>query len=426
MKYKSVIQLMTLPEKCGMLSGLDMWHTKAIRHLGIQSVCLADGPSGLRKQAGKGDRLGLNASVPATCWPAAAAVACSWDPELAAQVGTAIGLEAIAQGVGVVLAPGLNIKRSPLYGRNFEYFSEDPYLAGKMAAAFIRGLQSQKVAACPKHFAVNNQELLRMASDSQVDERTLREIYLTNFEIAVKEGQPKALMTSYNRVNGTYANENEHLLRDILAQEWGFQGAVITDWGGSNDHVAGVTAGSHLEMPSTGADSDRQLEQAVLDGRIPESLIDDRVDTLLDLIFAVTSAQSETATTVDLAVHHDLARQVAEQSIVLLKNQDDILPLHTRSAVAIIGDMAAVPRYQGAGSSLVNPTKVESIMDVITQFDLTNIGYAAGYRRDGRPDPVLQERAVELARGADVVLLALGLPENYETEGLDRSHMRLP
>lgn len=423
LKHRHIIEQMTLSEKCGLLSGRNMWSTKPIERLGVRSIWLSDGPTGVRKQADQGDHLGLNESLPATCWPTASALACSWDPELCEKVGSLLGKEAVSQGVDVVLGPGLNIKRSPLCGRNFEYYSEDPYLSGKLAAGFIRGIQSNGIAACVKHFAANSQELNRMNNDSVVDERTLREIYLTNFEIAVKEGSPKALMTSYNRVNGTYANENEHLLRDILAGEWGFSGMVMSDWGGSNDHVEGVRAGSHLEMPGTGGDSDRQLEQAVREGRISEELIDQRVDELLDIVFSVPMHEREPF---DAESHHEMAEKAAEQTVVLLKNESQVLPLKKGAKVAVIGDFAANPRYQGAGSSQVNPTRLESALDVMDRFELEFIGYAPGFRRNGEPDDRLADQAVELAKQAEVVLLYMGLPEIFETEGMDREHMRLP
>ena len=278
MKHADIIKQMTLEEKCYLFSGKDFWQTRSIERLGVPNMTLSDGPHGIRKQAGEGDQLGLNPSLPATCFPTAASIANSWDPALGEEIGRRLGEEAASQGVGVVLGPGLNVKRSPLCGRNFEYFSEDPYLAGKMAASYIRGIQENGVSACPKHFACNSQELRRMASDSVLDERTLREIYLTGFEIAVKEGHAKSIMSSYNRINGVYANENEHLLQEILRDEWGFDGFVVSDWGGSNDHVEGVRAGSHLEMPTTGGDSDLELVEAVKSGRLSEELLDQRVD----------------------------------------------------------------------------------------------------------------------------------------------------
>ena len=425
MQYKDLIAQMTLEEKCSLLAGQDMWTTRAIERLGIPSIFLSDGPTGLRKQMGAGDHLGLNASVPATCIPTAATMANSWNPELSEQVGQLVGEEAAKQQVNVLLGPGLNIKRSPLCGRNFEYFSEDPYLSGKMAAAFVRGVQSNGISACPKHFAVNSQELRRMASDSVLDERTLREIYLTGFEITVKESQPKTIMSSYNMVNGTYANENRHLLREILVEDWGYQGAVVTDWGGSNDHVEGVRAGSHLEMPGTGGDSDRELVQAVKEGRLSMEELDERVDEMLRLVFSVSEATKQPGT-FDVDAHHALAEKAAEETVVLLKNEDNILPLAAGTKVAVLGDFAKTPRYQGAGSSMVNPTKLDTGLELLKDMPLESIGYAQGYQRNNKQDAQLLQQAVELASKADKVLLYMGLTEISETEGMDRSHMQIP
>ncbi len=427
MKHEDLIRQMTLEEKCYLLSGKDFWQTRSVERLGVPSMTLSDGPHGIRKQAGEGDQLGLNPSLPATCFPTAATVANSWDPALGEEIGAHLGEEAASQGVGVILGPGLNVKRSPLCGRNFEYFSEDPFLAGKMAASYIRGIQKNGVAACPKHFAANSQELRRMASDSVMDERTLREIYLTGFEIAVKEGKAKSIMSSYNRVNGTYANENKHLLQEILRDEWGFDGFVVSDWGGSNDHTAGVTAGSHLEMPTTGGDSDLELVEAVKSGRLSQELLDRRVDELLDVILPVTAAVKPLeGKSFDIDAHHNLAARASEQSIVLLKNERNILPLNKGTRVAVIGEFAQKARYQGAGSSVVNPTRLDNAMDVIQNFDLDVAGFEPGYPRSGSSDPAMQAKAVELAKQADVVLLYIGLDEISESEGLDRSHMKLP
>lgn len=424
MKYESLISQMTLAEKCSLLSGRDVWHTRAIDRLNVPAITLSDGPSGLRKQEGAGDQLGLNASVKATCFPSAAAIANSWDEQLAERVGACIGAEALAQDVQVVLGPGLNVKRSPLCGRNFEYFSEDPYLAGKLAAGFIRGVQQQGVSACPKHFAANSQESHRMASDSIVDERTLREIYLTNFEIAVREGKPQTLMSSYNLVNGTYANENSHLLNDILRQEWGYDGMVVTDWGGSNDFTDGVRAGSNLEMPGAGDDSVIQLIRAVKAGRIDEAVVDQRVDELLRTVFATHQVRKPGE--FDADKHHEAARQAALEAIVLLKNEEHLLPLDRQAKVAVIGDFADIPRYQGAGSSQVNPTRVDNTLVLLEKYFPMNVGYAKGFTRVDKPDAKLTEAAVTLARSAECVLLYLGLTEDYETEGLDRTHLRIP
>lgn len=424
---QEIISKMTLEEKCQMLSGKDIWHTKEFPHLGIPGITLSDGPHGIRKQESAGDHLGLNASVPATCFPTAATVANSWDPKLGEELGRYLGEEAASQGVNMLLGPGVNIKRSPLCGRNFEYFSEDPYLSGKMAAGYIRGIQKNGVSACLKHYAVNSQETRRMASDSVVDERTLREIYLTAFEIAVKEAAPHGIMTSYNRVNGVYANENPYLLQDILRAEWGFSGCVVSDWGGSNDHTAGVLAGSHMEMPGTGGDSDRTLADAVKAGIVPEKWLDTMVDEILSTVLKTSKAiEKQKGKPFDIAAHHKAAEYIAQQSIVLLKNEEHILPLAKGTRVTLIGDFAETPRYQGAGSSVVNPARVDSIKDLIQDYDLECVGYAKGYHRTGPPDSMLESEATEQARRADAVLLCIGLNEMAEAEGLDRQHMRIP
>ena len=420
-----LLKKLTLEEKCALLSGAETFKTRGMPKHGIPQIWLSDGPHGLRKQAGESDHLGLNPSVPATCFPTASAVANSWDAALGEEIGAALGEEAAAQEVSVVLGPGLNMKRNPLCGRSFEYFSEDPYLAGKLAAGYIRGIQSKGVAACPKHFAVNSQETRRMASDSIVDERTLREIYLTGFEIAVKEGHPRSIMSSYNLVNGTYANENKHLLMEILRGEWGFDGAVITDWGGSNDHALGVKNGSTLEMPAPGGDSVRELLAAVESGKISESDIDARLSELLPLVFDTKAALDAAPREFDAAAHHALARRAAEESLVLLKNEGSLLPLAAGSKVAVIGDFAKNPRYQGAGSSMVNSTQVDVLLDKLIDSELNVIGYQQGFDRHGKPDAALQKSACELATQADTVILCMGLDEIAESEGLDRSNLRL-
>lgn len=427
LNIKQLVKEMTLEEKCYLLSGKDFWQTRSVERVGVPNVTLSDGPHGIRKQEGASDQLGLNGSVPATCYPTAATIANSWDVALGEEIGKYLGEEAGSQDVCVLLGPGMNIKRSPFCGRNFEYFSEDPYLAGKMAASYIRGIQSTGVDACPKHFAANSQELRRMASDSVMDERTLREIYLTGFEIAVKESNPQSIMSSYNRINGVYANENEHLLQEILRDEWGFTGFVVSDWGASNDHVAGVAAGSHLEMPTTGGDSDEELIQAVKDGKISEAMIDRRVEELLAATLPAREAVDKVkGKPFDVEAHHQMAQKAAEQSIVLLKNDNHILPLKPETKVAIIGDFAQTPRYQGAGSSVVNPTRLESTLDVIGKFPLQMVGFAPGYHRTGPADEALETSAVELAQKAEIVLLYIGLDEISESEGLDRANMKLP
>ena len=382
MKHTDIITKLNLEQKCALLSGDTVFTTRGYKNAGVPSITLSDGPHGLRKQAGAADHLGLNPSVPATCFPTAATVACSWDPALGEEIGAALGEEAAAQEVSVVLGPGLNMKRNPLCGRSFEYFSEDPYLAGKLAAGYIRGIQSKGVAACPKHFAVNSQETRRMASDSIVDERTLREIYLTGFEIAVKEGHPRSIMSSYNLVNGTYANENKHLLMEILRGE-------------------------------------------VESGKITESDIDARLSELLPLVFDTKAALDAAPREFDAAAHHALARRAAAESLVLLKNEGSLLPLAAGSKVAVIGDFAKNPRYQGAGSSMVNSTQVDVLLDKLIDSELNVIGYQQGFDRHGKPDAALQESACELATQADTVILCMGLDEIAESEGLDRSNLRL-
>lgn len=426
MDLDSTISQLTLEEKAALLQGWSNWTTRAVPRLGIPSVFLSDGPHGLRKQEAATDHLGINQSTPATCFPTAATMACSWDPELGQEMGTALGREAADQGVHVVLGPGLNMKRSPLCGRNFEYFSEDPYLAGKMAAAYIRGIQTCGVAACPKHFAVNSQETLRLCVDEVVDERTLREIYLTGFEIAVREGSPSCLMSSYNKVNGTYANENHHLLTEILRKEWGFGGFVMSDWGGDNVHADGIRAGSALTMPYPGVDAAARLAEAVREGRVPESALDDRLRELLPVILETHRAQQSADRSRGPRDHHDLAKKCAAQSLVLLEN-DGLLPLKAGIRTALIGAFAESPRFQGAGSSQVNPTRLDNLKDCLIASGLTLTGYAPGFAADSpEPDPELMSRAVSLAQSAETVILCVGLDDRSESEGFDRPHMELP
>ena len=426
MKHQDIIEKMTLEEKCAYLSGENAWDTRSFSSIGVDVLHHADGPTGVRKQAGKGDHLGLNASVPATCFPTAATLANSWDVRLLEKVGEGLGIEAAAEDVNVLLGPGINIKRNPLCGRNFEYYSEDPYLSGKLAAAMIKGIQSNGIAACVKHFAVNSQELRRMTMDSVLDERTLREIYITAFEIAIKEGKPKSLMTSYNMVNGVYANENEHLLMDILRKDIGFDGMVVTDWGASNDHALGVKNGSSLEMPAPGLDSARELLEALKTGKISESDIDARVDELIDITLSTKNKKKPQDKAKMFEDNNTLAREAARKSIVLLKNEENILPLDKSKKVAIIGDFAFSPRYQGAGSSMVNATIVEDAQKLIKKLDLNIIGMAHGYSRADKEEESLVNEAIELAKQADIVLYFFGLNEASESEGLDRTHLRIP
>ena len=426
MKHPEILQKLSLEQKCALLSGKNTWQTQDYPRQGVPAIWLSDGPNGLRKQAGAADHLGLNPSEPATCFPTAATMANSWDPALGEEVGRALGEETAAYRVNVLLGPGLNVKRSPLCGRSFEYFSEDPYLSGKMAAAYVRGIQENGIAACPKHFAVNSQELRRMASNSVLDERTLRELYLTAFEIVVKEAHPKSIMSAYNKVNDTYANENHHLLVDILRKEWGFDGAVVTDWGGSNDHVEGVKNGSTLEMPSPGLGGARKLLKAVAEGSLTEQEIDLRVDELLELVLSTTAAIEKAPRKFDEDAHHQLAKRAAAESIVLLKNEEGILPLKHGRKVALIGDFARTPRYQGAGSSMVNPTRVDSLKDAMETAELELVGCCAGYERSGQLNKAYLDEAVSQAKLADVVILCIGLDESSESEGLDRTHIGIP
>ena len=425
MKYKDLIKKMTLEEKASLMSGKDFWQTMDIERLGINSMFLADGPHGIRKQAEAADHLGLNESIPATCFPTAATVANSWDEQLGERMGEYLGKEAVSQKVNVLLGPGINMKRNPLAGRNFEYFSEDPYLSGKLAAGMIRGIQSHGISACVKHFAVNNQEERRMVIDTIVDERTLREIYLTAFEIAIKEGKTKTIMSSYNMINGAYANENMHLMRDILRDEWDFEGVVVTDWGGSNDRVAGLVAGNELEMPTTAGETNKEIIQAVRNGKIKEEVLDENVNRLLDLIFTTEEVYKNPQKDFDIKKHDQFAQKVAEESIVLLKNVDNILPLKKGRKVAVIGDFAETSRYQGAGSSIVNPTQLHNTLECLDESGIDSIGFEPGFNRYGKKSKQKIDKACALAKEADVVLLYIGLDEVTEAEGLDRQSMEI-
>lgn len=415
---------LTLLEAASLLSGSSEWDSRPLPGRSIPSFVMSDGPHGVRRQLGTGDHLGIAASEPATCFPTAATVANSWDPELAEQMGAALGQEARALGVDVLLGPGLNIKRSPLCGRNFEYYSEDPVLAGRMAAGLVRGIQSEGVSACPKHFAVNSQELRRMSSDSIIDERTMREIYLTAFEIVVREAKPRTLMSSYNLINGVYAHENHHLLTEILRDEWGFDGMVVSDWGGSNTAVGAAKAGGSLEMPAPGLCGARAIVAAVESGELGAEDVYARAQEVINI--AVAAPSNGELPVLEADAHHALARRVAEESIVLMRNENATLPLAPSTKVAVIGDMAKTPRYQGSGSSQVNPITLETTLDVISDFPLNVVGYAQGYDRQGAKNDALAAEAVTLAARADIILAYIGLDELSESEGLDRSHMRLP
>ena len=423
MKFKSLIAKMTLEEKASLCSGLDYWHTKPIPRLHIPAAVLSDGPHGLRRLVTKGLQGGSGRTLPATCFPTAATLANSWDEELLTKVGEALGEEAAARKVSVLLGPGCNIKRNPLCGRNFEYFSEDPFLSGKAAVAMIRGIQSRGVSACIKHFAVNSQELNRLTNNSVVDERTLRELYFPAFEMAIKEGGVCCLMSSYNLVNGIYATENPHLLQDVLRDDWGYDGVIVSDWGAVDDRVAALKAGCHLEMPGCSRQADCEIVEAVKDGTLDEGLLDERIDTLLSLIHD-TRRPPKPDKNAEKA-HRALAAQAAAKCAVLLKNENDLLPLKKDTRVAVIGCFAASPRYQGEGSSKVVPTELISPLRGLHKAGVNIIGYAPGFRRSGHRDIRMAQKACALAKTADTVLLFLGLSEQDEAEGKDRTHMRL-
>ncbi|WP_088831592.1 beta-glucosidase family protein [Paenibacillus tyrfis] len=425
---QQLISQMTVEEKAGLCSGLNFWQTKAVERLGIPSIMLTDGPHGLRKQRGGLDHLGFADSVPATCFPSAAGLACSWDRKLMEQVGIALGEECQAEDVAILLGPAANIKRSPLCGRNFEYFSEDPYLSSEMAAHHIQGVQSQGVGTSLKHFAVNNQEHRRMTVDAVVDERTLREIYLASFEGAVKQAQPWTVMCAYNKVNGEYCSEHEDLLTRILKEEWGHEGFVVSDWGAVNDRAKGLAAGLELEMPSSNGLGDRKIVDAVKSGKLSEEVLDKAVERLLRVVFQAVDRKKEHAS-FDAEAHHALARTVARESMVLLKNEDGILPLKKDGTIAVIGALAKHPRYQGGGSSHINPTRLDDIYEEmrLAAGAAGSIVYAEGYplESDDIDDRLLQEAKLAAAQAKAAVIFA-GLPERYESEAYDRQHLRIP
>ncbi|MGI6724896.1 MAG: glycoside hydrolase family 3 C-terminal domain-containing protein [Christensenellales bacterium] len=419
------IRRLPLKDKISLLSGADFWHTRALEQADIPALTMSDGPHGLRRQGQSGDHLGLSASVSATCFPTACGLASSWDRDLLRRVGQALGSEARDQGVNILLGPGANIKRNPLCGRNFEYYSEDPLLSGEMAAAWISGVQSRGVGASMKHFACNSQETARMVSDSLVDERALREIYLTAFEIAVKKASPATIMCAYNQLNGTYCSDNRRLLWDILRGEWGFEGAVVSDWGAVHDRVAGVRAGMDLEMPGSRGRFDRELLEAVREGQLPEELIDQMALRIAEL--AMRWHQQAPAQRDDAlyAAHHALARETAARCGILLKNEGGILPLATDQTFVVLGELARTPRYQGNGSSLVTPTQVTSLLDGLAEHGISP-KFAPGYRLDGRTDQNLIDQALSLAQTDGALLVCLGLTDLDESEGYDRSHLSLP
>lgn len=423
MDVEKLLSEMTLEEKASLCSGADFWHTQSIERLNIPGVMVSDGPHGLRKQAEESDHLGLSDSVAAVCFPAASALACSFDTDLANTVGEALGDECQAESVSTLLGPGVNMKRSPLCGRNFEYFSEDPYLAGKMAASLVKGIQSKGIGTSVKHFAVNNQEYRRMSISAEVDERTLREIYLSAFETIVKDARPTTLMCSYNRINGVYSCENDWLLNKVLREEWGFEGLVMTDWGAMNDRVSALKAGLDLEMPGSNGIRDKEIVEAVKNGELSEEVLNTAARRVLNLVKHYYEHKKENAT-YDKEVHHALARKAAAESAVLLKN-DSILPLKTETKAAFIGKFAAIPRYQGGGSSHINSFKITSALDAVR--DIAEVTYAQGYdTKEDKIEEELLKEAVKAASEAEVAVIFAGLPDAFESEGYDRTHMELP
>lgn len=428
MKYANIVEKMTLEQKADFVSGFDYWHLEECEALGLPKIMVTDGPHGLRKQNPNPEKntVGLGNSFPSTCFPPAATSSCSWDMDLLRQEGEAMGEECLKEEVSVILGPGTNIKRSPVCGRNFEYFSEDPYLAGKCSASIVNGTQSKGVGTSLKHFACNSQEAFRMVINEVIDERTLREMYLTAFEICVKESQPWTIMNSYNRINGVYASENGHLQQEIARDEWGFEGLFVTDWGSSVDRVPGLKNGTDLEMPSSGTLNSQKIVEAVKNGELDEKVLDERVDKVVELIMKSKPALAQKHTC-DMDKHHEIAQKVAEGSMVLLKNEDNILPLKNKQKVAIIGEMAKAPRFQGAGSSVINPTKIVNAYDELKKLNTLNLAYARGYEKS--KDEINEElvnNAVNLAKKADVAVVFVGLTEEFEGEGYDRENIEMP
>lgn len=423
MDIDKIIKELTLEEKAGLCSGRDFWHTKEVERFGIPSVMMCDGPHGLRKQEGEGDHMGINQSVQAVCFPTACALASSFDKELLRKLGETLGEECQAEDVAMLLGPGLNMKRSPLCGRNFEYFSEDPYVAGKLAVSYIQGLQGKGVAACVKHFAANNQETCRMSGNSVVDERTFHEIYLPAFEMAVKEGKTRSIMCSYNQVNGTYSAENKELLTDILREKWGYDGFVVTDWGAVKNRVKGLEAGLDLEMPGGPGSKDKAIVEAVQDGRLAEADLDDAVRRILSFVKEYETHRKKTAV-FDRKKDHNAAVEAAQECAVLLKNDNNILPLSCNQKVAVIGAFAQNPRYQGSGSSHINSFEESNVLSSLAG---RKILFAKGYSLEHEEnDDVLWQDAIKKAKEAEVAVIFAGLPDSYETEGTDRRSMALP
>lgn len=424
MDIHKILSQMTLEEKASLCQGANFWHAVAVDRLSVPSIMVTDGPHGLRKQADAENHLGISDSVEAICFPTAAGMACSFDPELIEKMGNALGEECQAEDVSVILGPAANIKRSPLCGRNFEYYSEDPLLSGRLAAAYIKGVQKEGVGTSLRHFAANNQETRRMSVSERISDRALREIYLASFEKAVRDGKPWMVMCSYNKINGTYSSENSWLLTDVLRKEWGFDGIVVTDWGACNDHVKGVEAGLELEMPRSGDEDDENLVEAVRSGRLSESVLDQAAERMLKLLERAISQKKNNAV-YDKKEHHQTARELGREAMVLLKNENHLLPLNTDKKIAFIGAFAKKPRYQGGGSSHIHVSEELSALESVKEF--CHVEYAEGFLTDSaETDSVLLEKAVETAKQVDVAVLFLGLPDSFESEGYDRTHLNLP
>ena len=428
-KIKELVSRMTLEEKASLCSGLDFWHTKGVERLGIPSEMVSDGPHGLRKQDDKADHLGINDSIQAVCFPAGCATASSFNRELVTKLGETLGEECQAENVSTILGPAMNIKRSPLCGRNFEYYSEDPLVSTEMAGALVHGVQSKHIGTSPKHFMANNQEYHRLTSSSEMDERTMREIYLASFEGMVKKEKPWTIMNAYNKLNGTYLCENKEMLTDVLRREWGFDGYVMTDWGAMNDRVEALKAGCNLEMPSCEGATDAEIVAAVQDGTLDESVLDKSCEEYLNVIFKYEENRDKNAV-FQREKDHETAREIEEECIVLLKNEDALLPLSADKKVAFIGKYAEEPRYQGGGSSHINSFKTESAMDAV-EFLATvkkeNITFAKGFDDvEDKADEALAAKAVEAAANADVAVIFAGLPDSFESEGYDRKHLGMP
>ena len=427
MDVKELVSKMTLEEKASILTGSDFWHTQGIERLGLKEFMMCDGPNGLRKQEGKSDHLGRFGSIETVCYPTASCVAATFDEDLAEKLGKTLGKECVRENVSMLLGPGLNMKRSPVCGRNFEYYSEDPYLAGKLAAAYIRGVQSQGVAACPKHFAANNQEYRRMSGNSTVDERTLHEIYLTAFETAVKEGKPKSIMCSYNKLNGTYMSENKYMLTDVLRDKWGFDGFVVTDWGAGKGAKEGVEAGLDLIMPGPNDDASRAVVEAVKAGELDEAKVDAAVTRILEVFNWNEENRDADAGPSDESTRkadYDVALELALAGAVLLKNNNKALPIWDDRKVLFVGDFAKNPRYQGSGSSHINSAFVSNAFDCASD---KGISFVQGYNtKDPSMDYKLRDEAVNAARKFDEIVIFAGLPGSYESEGFDRKNINLP